>query len=337
MTATTSEKILNFPVPSGKTGGIVGAEGGLREIWDTVRVVAPTDATVLIQGETGTGKELIARAIHDRSARQRGPYVKVNCAAIPAGLLESELFGHERGAFTGAFTPMTGRFQLADRGTLFLDEVGDLPLELQSKLLRVLQEQEFERLGSTRTIQVNVRVVAATNQDLLEMVREKRFRADLYYRLNVFPISVPPLRERSEDIPDLVWHFVEHFSARMNRQIDEIPDYVMQALQAHDWPGNVRELQNLIERAMIWSEGGVLRAPLGELQASKRSLEPAEVRTLAEAERDHIVEMLQQSGGVISGRHGAAARLGVKRTTLQYRMRKLGIEQKRVLLAAEPA
>ena len=335
MTATVSEKILGFPPPVAES--IVGAEGGLRQVWDAVRVVAPTDAAVLIEGETGTGKELIARAIHDRSPRRHGPYVKVNCAAIPAGLLESELFGHERGAFTGALNQTTGRFQLADRGTLFLDEVGDLPLELQPKLLRVLQEQEFERLGSPRTIRVNVRVVAATNVDLLEMVRERQFRADLYYRLNVFPIALPPLRERAEDMADLVWHFVQKFAARMNRNIEVIPEEVMETLQAYDWPGNIRELQNLIERAVILSEGRVLRAPLGELRAMARSTEPAAARTLAEAERDHIVEVLQHSGGVISGRHGAAARLGVKRTTLQYRMRKLGIEQRRVFVEAEPA
>jgi formate hydrogenlyase transcriptional activator len=335
MTATVSEKIVGFPPPVAES--IVGAEGGLLQVWDAVRVVAPTDAAVLIHGETGTGKELIARAIHDRSQRRHGPYVKVNCAAIPAGLLESELFGHERGAFTGALNQTTGRFQLADRGTLFLDEVGDLPLELQPKLLRVLQEQEFERLGSPRTIRVNVRVVAATNVDLLEMVRERRFRADLYYRLHVFPIAVPPLRERAEDMADLVWHFVQKFAARMNRNIEVIPEEAMETLQAYDWPGNIRELQNLIERAVILSEGRVLRAPLGELRAMARSSEPATARTLAEAERDHIVEVLQNSGGVISGRHGAAARLGVKRTTLQYRMRKLGIEQRRVFVEAEPA
>jgi len=337
MTATTSERILNFPLPAVETESIIGAGGGLKNACEAVRVVAPTDASVLIQGETGTGKELIARAIHQHSPRQRGPYVKVNCAAIPAGLLESELFGHERGAFTGALAQTTGRFQLADRGTLFLDEIGDLPPELQPKLLRVLQEQEFERVGSTRTIRVNVRVVAATNVDLFELVQERRFRADLYYRLNVFPISLPPLRERAQDIADLVWHFVEKFAARMNRRVEEIPDTAMRALESYAWPGNVRELQNLIERAVIWSEGGVLQVPLGELRAMSTTSEPAAGRTLAEAERDHIVEVLQHSGGVISGRNGAAARLGVKRTTLQYRMRKLGIDQRRVVLEGASA
>ena len=334
MTATMPKMILNFPAPAVKSEPIIGAKGGLRQACDDVRMVAPTDATVLIHGETGTGKELIARAIHNQSPRRHGPYVKVNCAAIPAELLESELFGHERGAFTGALTQTTGRFHLADGGTLFLDEVGDLPLALQPKLLRVLQEQEFERLGSTRTIRVNVRVVAATNRDLMEMVREGWFRADLFYRLNVFPISLPPLRERCEDMADLVWHFAQKFAARMNRNIEVIPDEVMEALQAYDWPGNVRELQNLIERAVIVSEGPALRPPLGALRAAGKSPEPAASRTMAEAQRDHIVEALQQSGGRISGPHGAAARLGMKRTTLEYRMQKLGIEHKRVFVTA---
>jgi len=305
----------------------------LRQVWDAVSVVAPTDSTVLIHGETGTGKELIARAIHEQSQRRLGPYVKVNCAAIPAGLLESELFGHERGAFTGACAQATGRFQLADRGTLFLDEIGDLPLELQPKLLRALQEQEFERLGSARTIRVNVRVVAATNLDLLQMVGERLFRADLYYRLNVFPIALPPLRQRSEDIAELVWHFVRKFATRMQRHIDVIPDCVMQALELYDWPGNIRELQNFIERSVILSDGRVLRAPVNELHTVVKSPEPANVRTLKETERDRIVEVLRDSGGVLSGFNGAAERLGIKRTTLQYRMRKLGIEQKRVCVA----
>jgi formate hydrogenlyase transcriptional activator len=334
MLVKMSEKIVSFPVAATKTERIIGSEGGLRQVWDAVRLVAPTDANVLIHGETGTGKELIARAIHDRSQRHHAPYVKVNCAAIPAGLLESELFGHERGAFTGALTQTTGRFQIADGGTLFLDEIGDLPLELQPKLLRVLQEQEFERLGSTRTIRVNVRVVAATSLDLVEMVRERRFRADLFFRLNVFPISLPPLRERSEDIPDLVWHFVRKFAAQMNRDIDIIPDEVMNALRLYDWPGNIRELQNLIERAVILSDGPVLRPPMCELRAVARSPEPAVIRTLAETERDHIVEVLRHSRGKVSGQNGAAARLGVKRSTLLYRMQKLGIEQKRVFAPA---
>ena len=331
---------------------IIGANGGLRAAWDAVQLVAPTDAAVLVHGETGTGKELIARAIHQNSSRRSGPFVKINCAAIPAGLLESELFGHERGAFTGALMQTTGRFQMADRGTLFLDEIGDLPLELQPKLLRVLQEQEFERLGSSRTIRVDVRVVAATNLDLEEMVSERRFRADLYYRLNVFPIALPPLRERPQDIAELSWHFVEKFAARMNRSIDEIPDAVMRSLQAYHWPGNVRELQNVIERAVILSQQGVLRATVDasrttvvsramrhaaegmEPPAQRRAGEnPGAMRTLAEAEREHIVEVLRHAGGVISGQNGAAARLGMKRTTLHYRMRKLGIEQKRICCA----
>ena len=276
----------------------------------------------------------MGRANHDRSQRRNKPYVKITCAEIPAGLLETELFGHERGAFTGALAQTTGRFQLADGGTLFLDEVGDLPLELQPKLLRVLQEQEFERLGSTRTIRVNVRVIAATNLNLVEMVRERRFRADLYFRLNVFPISLPALRDRSEDIPDLVWLFVQKFAVRMNKIIEMIPDDVMEALRVYDWPGNIRELQNLIERAVILSNGPVLRPPLSELRPIVRSSEPAATRTLEQAERDHIVEVLRNSRGRISGHDGAAERLGMKRTTLQYRMRKLGIEQKRVFAPA---
>jgi len=334
MIVSMAEKIRSFPPAVPETAAIIGADSGLRQVWDAVRVVAPTDASVLIQGETGTGKEVIARTIHDRSQRRNEPYVKINCAAIPAGLLESELFGHERGAFTGALAQTTGRFQLADGGTLFLDEVGDLPLELQPKLLRVLQEQEFERLGSTRTIRVNVRVVAATNINLVEMVRERRFRADLYFRLNVFPISLPALRDRSEDIPDLVWHFAQKFAARMKKSIEMIPDDVMEALRFYDWPGNIRELQNFIERAVILSNSPVLRPPLGELRPTVRSSEPPATRTLAEAERDHIVEVLRNSRGRISGNEGAAARLGMKRTTLQYRMRKLGIEQKRVFASA---
>jgi formate hydrogenlyase transcriptional activator len=328
---TMSEKLLSFPKMVPEPGRIIGASGGLRHVWDAVKVVAPTDAAVLIHGETGTGKELVARAIHDCSPRRHKPYVKINCAAIPAGLLESELFGHE---FTGALAQTTGRFQLADGGTLFLDEVGDLPLELQPKLLRVLQGQEFERLGSTRTIRVDVRVVAATNLNLLEMVRERRFRADLFFRLNVFPIDLPPLRERPEDIPDLVWHFVEIFAARMNKTIDVVPDEVMEALRHYDWPGNIRELQNLIERAVILTNGPVLRPPLCKLRSMLPDPAPISIRTLAEAERDQIVEVLRNSRGRISGDNGAAARLGMKRTTLQYKMRKLGIEQKRVF---EPA
>jgi formate hydrogenlyase transcriptional activator len=296
-------------------------------------MVAPTDSAVLIHGETGTGKELIAKAIHEESLRRMGPCVKVNCAAMPGGLLESELFGHERGAFTGASTQTTGRFQLADRGTLFLDEIGDLPLELQPKLLRVLQEHEFERLGSSRTIRVDVRVVAATNQDLPQMVRDRKFRADLFYRLNVFPITLPPLRERLEDIPLLVRHFVRDFARRMKREISNIPEEVMAVLQLHDWPGNIRELQNVIERAVILSSGPDLHLSISELKHKVKCETPAAVRTLADAERDHIREVLRQAGWVVAGRDGAAARLGMARTTLLYRMRKLGIAQRNAAIA----
>ncbi len=330
--------ILSFPHAAAEPENeIIGAERGLRHVLDAVRMVAPADTTVLIHGETGSGKEVIARAIHEQSRRSRGPYVKVSCAAIPAGLLESELFGHERGAFTGAWNQTTGRFQLADQGTLFLDEVGDLPLELQPKLLRILQEQEFERLGSARTIRVDVRVVAATHVDLAQMVQERKFRADLFYRLNVFPISLPPLRERRDDIPELVWHFVRKFGFKMNKDIEAIPDEAMEVIKQHEWPGNIRELQNFIERAMILSPGLVLRAPLGDLKVYTKIMEPLPPRTLAEAERDHIVEAIRHAGGVIGGHSGAAARLGMARTTLLYRMRKLGIGPSRARIAAPQA
>jgi formate hydrogenlyase transcriptional activator len=319
------KNILSFSRAADAEDAIIGANRGLQRVWEAIRVVAPVDAAVLIHGETGTGKELIARAIHERSRRRNAPYVTVNCAAIPAGLLESELFGHERGAFTGALAQTTGRFQLAHQGTLFLDEVGELPLEMQPKLLRVLQEQEFERLGSTRTIRVDVRIIAATNLDLAQMVSEHRFRADLFYRLNVFPITVPPLRERTEDIPELVHHFVRKFAAQMSRVIELIPEEVMEVLQHHNWPGNIRELQNFIERAVILSKGPVFRPPLGEIKVTTSNTVPSAMRTLAEAERDHVVEVLRQAGGVVGGTGGAAARLGMKRTTLIYRMRKLGI------------
>jgi formate hydrogenlyase transcriptional activator len=304
---------------------LVGSDQGLREVWYSVRVVAPTDSAVLIQGETGTGKELVAKAIHEESLRRRGPYVKINCAAIPAGLLESELFGHERGAFTGAVTQTTGRFQLAHSGTLFLDEIGELPLELQPKLLRALQEQEFERLGSTRTLRVDVRIIAATNQDLGQMVVERRFRSDLFYRLNVFPISMPPLRERRHDIELLVHHFVQRFSELMNKEMEQVTGDTMTALRRYDWPGNIRELQNVIERAMIRSCGPQLAINPADLQSAlpHRANEP--VRTLAEAEKTHIIETLHRVGWVVGGRNGAAARLGLPRTTLLHRMQKLGI------------
>jgi formate hydrogenlyase transcriptional activator len=308
---------------------MIGSSLAFRRVLNSVRLVARTDSAVLIEGETGAGKELVARAIHQESLRSGGPFIKLNCAAMPGGLIESELFGHERGAFTGAWTQTTGRFQLAHQGTLFLDEIGDLPLELQPKLLRVLQEQEFERLGSARTIRVDVRIVAATNQDLAQMVRERRFRADLFYRLNVFPIAVPPLRERSEDIPNLLQHFVRKFARRMGRDITHIPEDVIEVLRLHDWPGNIRELQNIVERAVIMSPGPDLRLPMGEFKHVIKTDTPSAVRTLAAAERDHIVEALRQVGWVVGGRDGAAARLGVARTTLLYRMRKLGIVQGR--------
>jgi formate hydrogenlyase transcriptional activator len=311
--------------PAGTEGELIGSSPGLQQVRNAVQMVARTDSTVLIQGETGTGKELIARAVHEESLRRNNPYVKLNCAAMPAGLLESELFGHERGAFTGAWTQTTGRFQLANNGTLFLDEIGDLPLELQPKLLRVLQEQEFERLGSSRTIRVNVRIVAATNQDLRQMVQDRRFRADLYYRLNVFPIAIPPLRERKADIPLLAQHFVRKFARSMNKEINYIPDTVMSVLQLQDWPGNIRELQNYLERAVVLSSGPRLFLPHSELNLLVKNKTPAATQTLAEAERSHISEVLQQSGGVVGGRDGAAARLGIPRTTLLHRMQKLGL------------
>jgi formate hydrogenlyase transcriptional activator len=318
---------------SGKTDGvndgfadIVGASGALREVLDLVRTVAPTNSTALIEGETGTGKELIARAIHEHSTRRDRPFVKLNCAAIPLGLLESELFGHERGAFTGAVARKVGRFETADRGTLFLDEIGDIPLELQPKLLRVLQEGEFERLGSTQTLRVNVRLVAATNRDLAALVSTKQFRCDLYYRLNVFPISVPPLRDRPEDIPLLVMRFVRTYADRMSKHIDQVSAEVMQALVSHPWPGNIRELQNFIERSVILSSGNVLRPPLANLKVPGEN-ESSEAITLEEAERNHIRKILKQSRWVVDGPNGAAARLGVKRSTLYFRMKKLGISR----------
>jgi formate hydrogenlyase transcriptional activator len=308
---------------------IVGHSPAFQSVLDLVRMIAKSDSVTLIQGETGTGKEVIARAIHTQSLRSHGPFVKLNCAAIPGPLLESELFGHERGAFTGAYAQTKGRFQLADQGTLFLDEIGDLPLELQPKLLRALQEQEFERLGSGQTIRVNVRVVAATNQDLAQLVAQKQFRADLYYRLNVIPVSLPPLRDRVEDIPLLVEYFVRKLSARLNKPIDVIPNDVMEVLKALEWPGNIRELQNFIERAVVFSPESVLRLPLMDLKQMTRQPSAAASRTLADAEREHILDVLKQSDGQIGGQHGAASRLGLPRTTLVYKMRKLGIEARR--------
>ena len=305
--------------------GIVGGSAALQRALQEVEVVAPTDSGVLILGETGTGKELVARAIHNLSARRDRPLIKLNCAAIPSGLLESELFGHERGAFTGALMRKAGRFEAADKGTLFLDEVGDIPLELQPKLLRVLQEHEFERLGSTHTQQVDVRVVAATHRDLKQMVQDGEFRSDLYYRLHVFPLSVPPLRERREDIAILVRHFVDEYARRMNRRIETIPPQVIEALISYSWPGNVRELQNFIERSVILSPGNVLRPPLAELKDSAVQTPSSELSTLEEMEREHVLRAIRASHWVLGGPNGAAARLGMKRTTLAYRIRKLNI------------
>jgi formate hydrogenlyase transcriptional activator len=304
---------------------IVGHSPALQRVLRQVEVVAPTGSGVLIQGETGTGKELIAQAIHNRSVRRDRPFVKVNCAAIPSGLLESELFGHEKGAFTGAIMRKPGRFEVADKGTLFLDEVGDIPLELQAKLLRVLQEHEFERLGSTRTQQVDVRVIAATHQDLKRMVEEGTFRSDLYYRLHVFPLTVPALRERREDIPMIVRHFVDKYASRMNRNIETIPVRTMEAFASYAWPGNVRELQNFVERAVILSPGTSLRAPLDELTQETAQGSQTSLSTLEEMEREHVLRALRESNWVTGGPKGAAVRLGMKRTTLAYRIRKLGI------------
>ena len=308
---------------------IVGDSAALKQVLEQVAIVAPTDSTVLIQGETGTGKELIARAIHNLSGRRGRTFVKLNCAAIPTGLLESELFGHEKGAFTGAIAQKIGRFELANGGTLFLDEVGDIPLELQSKFLRVLQEQEFERLGGTRTLHVDIRLVAATNRDLAGMVTEKQFRSDLYYRLNVFPIVNPPLRDRGEDIPSLVHYFTRKFARRMNKAIETIPAETMKALRRYHWPGNIRELENFVERAVILSRGSSLTAPLAELKSRRDGTngDARELSTLEDAEREHIRHALQQANWLVGGPSGAAARLGMKRTTLQSRMAKLGIER----------
>jgi formate hydrogenlyase transcriptional activator len=322
-------------------GEIIGQSPALKTALSLVSVVARTDSSVLIQGETGTGKELVARAIHKLSGRSEKAFVKLNCAAIPLGLLESELFGHEKGAFTGAIAHKTGRFELADKGTLFLDEVGDIPLELQAKLLRVLQEQEFEKLGSNRTHKVDVRLVAATHRDLPAMVKQGTFREDLYYRLKVFPIQVPALRQRAEDIPRLVQHFTAVYAQRMNKRIDVIPPKTMDALVRYPWPGNVRELQNFIERAVILSPDSVLRAPTSELEPFQIPKEKnVPINGLAEVERDHILRTLEASNWVIGGRNGAAERLGMKRTSLFYRMKKLcisrpgAVPQKRSVAAA---
>jgi len=319
---------------------IIGKSQALHRVLKLVETVAPTGSTVLISGETGTGKELIARAIHDLSSRNSKTFVKLNCAALPAGLLESELFGHEKGAFTGAVAQRIGRLELANHGTLFLDEVGEIPLELQPKLLRILQEREFERLGGTRTIQTDVRLIAATNRDLAAMVESQKFRSDLFFRLNVFPIQAPPLRERPEDIPLLVRHFAEKFSRRMNRRIETISSETMNTLCQYAWPGNIRELQNVIERALILSSGPSLKVTFAELHsrtipvsedASSRSTKRRPVRSiLAEVDRNQIVQALQAAGGRVGGRDGAAAPLGLKRTTFITRMNKLDIHPDQV-------
>ena len=325
---------------------IVGSSEPLQRVLREIETVAPADSTVLIYGETGTGKELIARAVHNLSSRKSNAFVKLNCAAIPTGLLESELFGHEKGAFTGAISQRVGRFELAHRGTIFLDEIGEIPLELQPKLLRVLQEREFERLGSTRTVRTDARLIAATNRDLKEMAEEGKFRTDLYYRVNVFPIRVPALRERKEDIPLLVRHFVHEFSRRNNRVIDTIPSETMEALLRYHWPGNIRELQNVIERAVIISKGPVLNVSIAELKPDVSvKTSPANPRVssvhhkslqraLDETERAQILRALEEANGVVGGPHGAAARLGIKRTTLHVRMQKLGIQVSRTAVDA---
>jgi formate hydrogenlyase transcriptional activator len=323
-----SSEDTNYPTDEPSEAGfeqIIGRSAALRSVLRQVEVVAPTDAGVLILGETGTGKELIAQAIHNRSPRRDRPFIKVNCAAIPSGLLESELFGHEKGAFTGAIMRKPGRFELADKGTLFLDEVGDIPLDLQAKLLRVLQEHEFERLGSARTLQVDVRVIAATHRDLKQMVEEGTFRSDLYYRLHVFPLTVPALRDRREDIQLIVRHFIDKYSQRMNRHIETISGRTMEVLTKYAWPGNVRELQNFIERSVILSPGTSLQAPLDELTQETVHVAQMPLSTLEEMEREHVLRALKESNWVTGGPKGAAAKLGMKRTTLAYRIRKLGI------------
>ena len=305
--------------------GIIGKSPAIQKVLEQVAIVAPTDSTVLLHGETGTGKELIAQAIHNLSCRRRCNFVRMNCAAIPSGLLESELFGHEKGAFTGALMQKKGRFELADRGSLFLDEIGDISLELQPKLLRAVQEQEFERLGSVKTIQVDARIIAATHRDLPAMIREEKFREDLFYRFNVFPIEIPPLRERREDIPLLVNYFVSKLSCKMRKEISSIPKRAMEILTNYTWKGNVRELAHFIERAVILSRGEELEVPLAELLVSYSPSDPAPASSFQEAERKVIVEALRATSGRIAGNGGAAARLGLKRTTLQHKIRRLGI------------
>jgi formate hydrogenlyase transcriptional activator len=316
----------NAPAVPDAFSGLIGTSEAIQRVKKQVSTVALTDSTVLLEGETGTGKELVSRAVHNLSQRKNRTLVKFNCAAIPHGLIETELFGHERGAFTGAIARKLGRFELADQGTLFLDEVGEIPLELQVKLLRVLQEQEFERLGGTQTQRVNVRLVAATNRNLTEMVSDQEFRSDLYFRLNVFPIQIPSLRERTEDIPLLAEHFLKEYSRRMDKQVDTIPQPTVERLKQHPWPGNVRELQNFIERAVILTTGPVLNAPLGDLKTPV-SAEPMPVVTLRQAESSHILKILRETNWVLGGPRGAALRLGLKRTTLVSKMRKLGLSR----------
>src|SRR5262245_20120901 len=324
----TDEKLyLEEEIQNEYLGDIVGESAPLKRVLDDIQTVARTDATVLILGETGTGKELIARALHNQSHRKDKTFVKLNCSAIPTGLLESELFGHEKGAFTGAIAQKLGRLELANKGTLFLDEIGDIPLELQPKLLRALQEHEFERLGSTRTLKVDIRLIAATNRNLAQMVADREFRSDLFYRLNVFPINVPALRDRADDIPRLVRHFVSKYALQLNRQIDSIPEPTMRALQQWSWPGNVRELENFIERAVILTRGSVLNAPIQGLRAAAPApVSPAPI-TLDDSEREHILKVLRETKGVMSGPGGAAEKLGLKRSTLQGKMKKLGISR----------
>jgi formate hydrogenlyase transcriptional activator len=309
------------------SGDIVGTSPALKHVLDLAAIVADTSSTVLLTGETGTGKERIARLIHSMSRRRERNFIKLNCAAIPTGLLESELFGHEKGAYTGAVSQKLGRLELADKGTLLLDEIGEIPLELQPKLLRVLQDQEFERLGGTKTIRVDVRLIAATNRDLLHAVEQKEFRSDLFYRVNVFPVHLPALRDRREDIPDLIRRFVENSAVRLRKRIDVIPDDAVDAMMNWRWPGNIRELENFIERSVILSEGNRLNAPLGELRESARQPASEFDGTLHDKEREHIIGILRQTRGTLSGPQGAAARLGLKRTTLQYKMQRLGISR----------
>jgi formate hydrogenlyase transcriptional activator len=325
---TQEKRYLEYEIRSAnRSDDIVGTSAALKRVLDYAAIVAYTDSTVLITGETGTGKERIARLIHGMSGRKDRNFIKLNCAAIPTGLLESELFGHEKGAFTGAVSQKLGRLELADKGTLLLDEIGEIPLELQPKLLRVLQDQEFERLGGTKTIKVDVRLIAATNRDLVRAVEEREFRGDLFYRLHVFPLHLPALRERREDIPTLIRHFVEKCAGRLHKRIDIIPDEAVDAMTNWKWPGNIRELENFIERSVILSEGNRLSAPLAELreQVSRQPSDPE--GTLRDREREHIISILRQTRGALSGPAGAAARLGLKRTTLQYKMQRLGISR----------